>query len=193
MTLKNGVCFRLGNPVTTPQSADVFVRQRDLRYRTIKLQFLRRRYARLKQNEHHSRIWRRRHLLYPLIQHQRWLATLSLGETADSIAWSALTANGIDMGTFEDPSGTSRQAIVLPVIEDGGFTALPSSLPINDEKGALEFSGGSTAATNKITLDADGGLQLYFAPSWSFIAKFDGEIRPQPQLYAGTGALHHTW
>ncbi len=37
------------------------------------------------------------------------------------------------------------------------------------------------------------GAQLYLAPQWSFIAKFDGEFAGGSQTYAGTGTLRHTW
>jgi uncharacterized protein with beta-barrel porin domain len=35
--------------------------------------------------------------------------------------------------------------------------------------------------------------QLFFAPNWSFIAKFDGEFASGSQIYAGSGTLRYTW
>ncbi len=37
------------------------------------------------------------------------------------------------------------------------------------------------------------GAQLFFTPSWSFLAKFDGEFANGYQLYAGSGTLKYTW
>jgi uncharacterized protein with beta-barrel porin domain len=37
------------------------------------------------------------------------------------------------------------------------------------------------------------GAQLYLAPQWTFIAKFDGEFAGGSQTYAGSGTLRHTW
>jgi uncharacterized protein with beta-barrel porin domain len=35
--------------------------------------------------------------------------------------------------------------------------------------------------------------QLFIRPSWSFLAKFDGEFAAGSQTYAGTGTLRYTW
>jgi autotransporter-associated beta strand protein len=35
--------------------------------------------------------------------------------------------------------------------------------------------------------------QFFFTPSWSFIAKFDGEFAAGSQTYAGSGTLRHSW
>jgi autotransporter-associated beta strand protein len=37
------------------------------------------------------------------------------------------------------------------------------------------------------------GAQLFLSPTWSFLAKFDGEFAHGSQTYAGTGTLRHTW
>jgi uncharacterized protein with beta-barrel porin domain len=37
------------------------------------------------------------------------------------------------------------------------------------------------------------GAQLFVAPSWSLLARFDGEFANGAQSYAGTGALRHAW
>ena len=35
--------------------------------------------------------------------------------------------------------------------------------------------------------------QLFLAPKWSLIVKFDGEFASGSQSYAGSGMLRHTW
>jgi uncharacterized protein with beta-barrel porin domain len=35
--------------------------------------------------------------------------------------------------------------------------------------------------------------QLFFAPNWSALIKFDGEFASSSQTYAGTGTLRYTW
>ena len=40
---------------------------------------------------------------------------------------------------------------------------------------------------------ASAGAQFFFTPSWSFLAKFDGEFAPTSQTYAGSGTLRYTW
>jgi autotransporter-associated beta strand protein len=37
------------------------------------------------------------------------------------------------------------------------------------------------------------GAQFFFTPSWSFLAKFDGEFASGAQTYAGSGTLRYTW
>jgi outer membrane autotransporter protein len=37
------------------------------------------------------------------------------------------------------------------------------------------------------------GAELYIAPRWSLLAKFDGEFARRAQTYAGTGTLRYTW
>jgi uncharacterized protein with beta-barrel porin domain len=37
------------------------------------------------------------------------------------------------------------------------------------------------------------GVQLFVTPSWSLLAKFDGEFAAGYQSYAGTGALRYSW
>jgi hypothetical protein len=37
------------------------------------------------------------------------------------------------------------------------------------------------------------GAQLFFTPSWSLLAKFDGEFAPGSQTYAGSGTLRYSW
>jgi uncharacterized protein with beta-barrel porin domain len=37
------------------------------------------------------------------------------------------------------------------------------------------------------------GAQVFFTPSWSFLAKFDGEFASGAQSYAGSGTLRYTW
>ncbi len=38
-----------------------------------------------------------------------------------------------------------------------------------------------------------GGAELFLAPNWSVLAKFDGEFAGNSQTYGGTGTLRYTW
>jgi hypothetical protein len=190
---KHSTCSRSANPVPAAPSADIVFRRRDLAYRKIELRLLERRYAQLKQGERHSNSQRRRRLLDPFSQYQRWLTALSVASAANGIALPGLTYNDIDTGLSEEPDDVSPGEAAYPASGDAGSTSDAGSSPTDDEKGALALSGGAAAATDKVTVDADGGMELYFAPNWSFIASFDGKIRPQPQLYAGSGTLQYNW
>jgi hypothetical protein len=37
------------------------------------------------------------------------------------------------------------------------------------------------------------GAQLFFAPNWSLLVKFDSEFASASQTYAGSGTLRYTW
>ncbi len=37
------------------------------------------------------------------------------------------------------------------------------------------------------------GAELFLAPHWSVLAKFDGEFAGNSQTYGGTGTLQYTW
>jgi hypothetical protein len=192
----DGTCSRMPMPIhlaTSLSADDVLFRRRDHQYRKIELQLLERRYAQLKQDErHHSRVGRRpQHLLDAFIQYQRWLAAID--GAANGVALSRLTSNDVNTDPIEEPNGILIGQATFPVMSDGGLIRAANGVQTKDETGALELSGGSIADTDKVTLKADGGLELYFTPNWSFIAKFDGEIRPQPQLYAGSATLDYAW
>jgi len=50
---------------------------------------------------------------------------------------------------------------------------------------------GAAPRTNSALASAGG--QLFFTPSWSIEAKFDGEFASGAQTYAGTGTLRYSW
>ena len=37
------------------------------------------------------------------------------------------------------------------------------------------------------------GAELFIAPNWTLLAKFDGEFASGSQTYAGSGTLRYTW
>ena len=49
------------------------------------------------------------------------------------------------------------------------------------------------AAPPPNSLLASGGAELHLSPSWSMLARFDGEFASGSQTYAGTGMLRFTW
>jgi autotransporter-associated beta strand protein len=62
------------------------------------------------------------------------------------------------------------------------FEALPG--------GGFTVNGAPIARDSALTT---AGAQLFLTPSWTLVAKFDGEFAPSSQTYAGTGTLHYTW
>jgi uncharacterized protein with beta-barrel porin domain len=63
---------------------------------------------------------------------------------------------------------------------------------------AFESLPGASFTVNGAPIPQDSaltsaGAQLFFAPNWSVLAKFDGEFASGSQLYAGTGTLRYTW
>jgi len=59
----------------------------------------------------------------------------------------------------------------------------------------ISVSAGSRAIDAPIPHDSaltSVGAQLFFTPSWSFLAKFDGEFADGVQSYAGSGTLRYT-
>ncbi len=148
----------------------------------------------LKHGQGHIRVVRRHrhHMLDSFVQYQRWLARLYIGGAKNGVALSTLASGNLDADLIEGPNGTliGKQAFaVMP----GSFASAVGAGPAKHEASALELSGGSIADTSKVAVDANGGVELHFTPNWSFTAKLDGEIRPQPQLYAGSGTLNYSW
>jgi hypothetical protein len=193
MVPTHGTCSRLTIPVATSVPPDVLFRRRDLQYRRIERQLLERRYAQLRHAQRrHSKVRRLHHpALDSFNQYQRWLAVIDGGESG--IALLRLTPRDSATAFTEQPNDVLIGEATLPAMPDVSFTSTASGLPAKGETGALALSGGSIADTGKVTVDADGGLQIYFKPNWSLIAKFDGEIRPQPQLSAGSATLNYNW
>ena len=37
------------------------------------------------------------------------------------------------------------------------------------------------------------GAELFIAPRWTLLVRFDGEFAPGSQTYAGSGTLRYTW
>jgi hypothetical protein len=191
---KHAICSRLTIPVAASMSADVLFRRRDLQYRELELQLLERRYAQLRHRLRHAEVRRRHHrVLDSLLQYQRWLATLHVGGAANGADPATLAPSDLNNDLFGGLEATLSAEATFPLVATGNFASAASGVPSKAEMGALALSGGSIAETSKVTVNADGGVELYFTPSWSFTAKFDGEIKPQPQLYAGSGTLSYAW
>ncbi len=63
---------------------------------------------------------------------------------------------------------------------------------------AFEALPGGTFTVNGAPIPHDSalttaGAQLFLTPSWTLLAKFEGEFAPGSQTYAGTGTLRYTW
>jgi uncharacterized protein with beta-barrel porin domain len=63
-----------------------------------------------------------------------------------------------------------------------GFQALPGS--------TFTVNGAPIPQNSALTT---AGAQLFLAPNWTLLAKFEGEFAPGSQTYAGTGTLRYTW
>jgi outer membrane autotransporter protein len=62
------------------------------------------------------------------------------------------------------------------------FQALPGS--------SFTVNGAAPPANSALT---SASAELSIAPAWSLRAKFDGELAPGAQTYAGTGTIKHSW
>ena len=187
-------CSRSTVSAMTPIPVDGLFRRRDVQYRNVELQLLQRGYARLRHGQRHIKIVRRHrhHPLDSFVQYQRWLARLYIVGAKNGVTPSTLASGNLNADLVEDPNGTLLEKEIFPMMPDG-FAWAAGATAAKREASALELSGGSIADTRKVTVDADGGVELHFTPNWSFTAKLDGEIRPQPQLYAGSGTLNYSW
>lgn len=187
-------CSKLTIPVAARVSADDLFLRRDIQYRTVELQLLERRYALLGRGQRHLMVRRRRHhVLASLVQYQHWLDTLAIGGDANGAAPLMLASNDVEVAPFEEPDSILMWAATFRAMPVESFTWTVGGLPVSGETGAIELSGGAISDTDKVTVEANGGLQLSFTPNWSLIAKFNGEVRPQPQLYAGSATLNYIW
>jgi autotransporter-associated beta strand protein len=65
---------------------------------------------------------------------------------------------------------------------NASFLALPGS--------GFTVTGAPIANNSALTTV---GAQLFFTPSWSLLAKFDGEFASNAQVYAGSGTLRYAW
>jgi uncharacterized protein with beta-barrel porin domain len=57
---------------------------------------------------------------------------------------------------------------------------------------------GSNFTVNGAPIPRDSALtsvggELFLAPNWTLLAKFDGEFANRSQTYAGTGTLRYVW
>jgi hypothetical protein len=185
-------------------------------------QLLKRRFAEFRRHGHHSE-WRKRHhpLQYLLVQRRHVAAPVFADGAAEQVDLSGLSSGDASAAMTGQTSSIFPDATTSPdVTEDGasggsfdnagGGTLTLSGGSIPDTSRVTVDAGGSlqlfstsdwsfdakfddefASDTNKA--EAGGTFQLFSAPSWSFTAKLDGEFAPQPQLFAGSGTLNHTW
>ena len=63
---------------------------------------------------------------------------------------------------------------------------------------AFEALPGGTFTVNGAPIPENSalvsaGAELFLAPNWSLLAKFDGEFGNGSQTYAGSGVVRYTW
>jgi uncharacterized protein with beta-barrel porin domain len=122
----------------------------------------------------------------------------SLRDDASASVVSYNPQNGTDTrsepgGRFDDLSALGALPLVLraeiawahewvsnPAL-NASFEALPGA--------SFTVNGAPIPQDSALT---SAGAQLFFAPNWSFLAKFDGEFVSGYQLYAGSDTLRYT-
>jgi outer membrane autotransporter protein len=138
---------------------------------------------------------------YAAIQTQ-WFHTPTYSETdltggGLGLTYSAMTANDTrsELGArFDDPTLLNGMPLILRArlawahdwVSNPTLDAVFESLP-----GASFVVNGATPPKDSALVSA--GAQYFFAPAWSFSAKFDGEFASGSQTYGGSGTLRHTW
>jgi uncharacterized protein with beta-barrel porin domain len=138
---------------------------------------------------------------YAALQTQ-WFHTPTYGETdltggGFGLTYAATTANDTrsELGTrFDDLATWNDKPLVLRASlawahdwENGttlnaAFESLPGS--------AFTVNGAPLPPNSALT---SASAQYFFTPNWSFTTKFDGELAPGGQTYAGSGTLKYTW
>lgn len=103
---------------------------------------------------------------------------------------SGIAADGAGAGSINGNGILLDSMTFAGVMQDVLFNEIGR---VSLDKDALALSGGSAGETSRVSMSGDGALQLSLAPNWSFVAKFDGELAPQPQVYAGSGTLQYRW
>lgn len=172
-----------------PESADALNRRQEHFENSRELRLRRERYVQLLRRTRRLESTRRPgQQSDPLLQYEDWDTMRFIDGMAASFNPSDLdSANLADaitgpVGIFGDPATFS----------DAIHGAAGNGIPLLG-KDVVALSGGSTTETSRVSLNAGSTLHMLVAPNWSFIAKFDGEFTPQPQLYGGSGTLQYTW
>ncbi len=95
---------------------------------------------------------------------------------------------------FEDVTTIVNMPLVLrgklawahDFVSDPWLNASFQSLP-----GTSFIVNGASIPHNSALVS--GGAELFLAPNWSVLAKFDGEFAGNSDTYGGTGTLRYTW
>jgi uncharacterized protein with beta-barrel porin domain len=84
--------------------------------------------------------------------------------------------------------GSARQArcVVGLLTKSCALSAAFEALP-----GGTFSVNGAPIPENSPLVSA--GAELFLAPNWSLLAKFDGEFGNGSQTYAGSGVVRYTW
>lgn len=138
---------------------------------------------------------------YVALQTQ-WFHTPAYAETdltggGFGLSYNATTANDTrsELGArFDDLTAINT----MPVILRGRLAWAHDWVSNPALSASFESLPGSSFTVNGAPIPHDSaltsaGAQLFFTPSWSFTAKFDGEFAPGSQTYAGSGTLRYTW
>ncbi|MBV9234342.1 MAG: autotransporter domain-containing protein, partial [Xanthobacteraceae bacterium] len=113
------------------------------------------------------------------------------------LAYAAQNANDVrtELGArFDDPTLLYGKPLILfgrvawahDFVDNPALSAAFESLP----GASFTVSGASIAHDSALT---SAGAKLFLSPSWTVMAKFDGEFAWKSETYAGTGTLRYTW
>lgn len=136
---------------------------------------------------------------YAALQTQ-WFQTPAYSETdlvGLGLTYSAMTANDTrgELGArFDDLTTLDDKPLILRarLAWAHDWVSTPAvSATLNAVPGLTFTVFGAPIPANSALTTASA--ELRFAPRWSVIAKFDGELAAGSQLYAGTGTLRYTW
>jgi hypothetical protein len=182
--------------ITRSLLAHFSFRRLDRQCRVAEPRFRRVRYSHAKRHRHCHEWSPRYHveLPYLFIPPQYWGEAGLTNGAADGIDLSGLGSADTSIRPIDGSSSVFGGSKIF----FGGMADEVSSAGIagwlTDEKSdSLALSGGSISGPSRVMVNADGTLQLSFAPNWSFIAKADGAFAPEPQIDAGSGTVQYTW
>jgi hypothetical protein len=135
---------------------------------------------------------------YAALQTQ-WFHTPAYSETGGdfALAYNSMTANDTrtELGArFDNFTTLSSMPLILRMrlAWAHDFVSTPALNAVFEALPGSNFTVNGAPIPHDSALTS-AGAQLFFAPNWSLLAKFDGEFASGSQTYAGTGTLRYVW
>jgi len=135
---------------------------------------------------------------YAALQTQ-WFHTPAYSETGGvfALAYNSMTANDTrtELGARFDNSATLNAMPLILRLQLAWAHDFVSNPALN---AVFEALPGSNFTVYGAPIPHDSaltsaGAQMFFAPNWSLLVKFDSEFASASQTYAGSGTLRYTW